>query len=86
MGSQENMKAPIWIVFGFQRRDRQGTQNSNTDTFCKLPVLQSQCKIGTEKFPDAGVLLKYDDDDYSQGYGQIKETFRALTKDDICQP
>ena len=30
-----------------------------------------------EKYPDAGILLKYDDDDddeYSQGYGQIKES------------
>ena len=28
-----------------------------------------------EKYPDAGILLKYDndDDEYSQGYGQIKE-------------
>ena len=27
-----------------------------------------------------------DDNDYSQGYGQIKEVFRVLTKDDILQP
>ena len=39
-----------------------------------------------EKYPDARTLLKYDDDDYSQGYSQIKEAFRALTKDDILQP
>ena len=25
-------------------------------------------------------------DDYSQGFGQIKETFRGLTKDDIIKP
>ena len=30
--------------------------------------------------------MNYDDDDYSQGYGQIKEAFRALAKDDILQP
>ena len=30
--------------------------------------------------------MNYDDDDYNQGYGQIKEAFRALTKDDILQP
>ena len=40
--------------------------------------------IGTEKYPDAVILLNCDDD-YSQGYGQIKEVFRALTKDDILQ-
>ena len=31
-------------------------------------------------------LLNYDDDDYNQGYGQIKEALKALTKDDILQP
>ena len=36
--------------------------------------------------PNAGILLNYDDDDYSQGYSQIKEAFRALRKDDILEP
>ena len=31
-------------------------------------------------------MLNYDDDDYSQGYAQIKECFKALTKNDILQP
>ena len=31
-------------------------------------------------------MLNYDDDDYSQGYGQIIEAFRVLTKDDILKP
>ena len=31
-------------------------------------------------------MLNYDDDDYTQGYAQKKEAFRALTKDDILQP
>ena len=30
--------------------------------------------------------MNYDDDSYSQGYSQIKEAFRALTKDDMFQP
>ena len=36
--------------------------------------------------PDSGILMKHNDDDYSQGCSQIKEVFRALTKDDIVQP
>ena len=86
LGSHENMNVPIWIIIGFQQRDRQDSQNLNNDTFCRLPVVSAQCIIGTEKYPDAGILLNYDDDDYSQGYYQIKEAFRALTKDDILQP
>ena len=54
--------------------------------FCRLPVVSAQCIIGTEKYPDAAILLNYDDDDYSQGYHQIKEAFRALTKNNILQP
>ena len=40
----------------------------------------------TEKYPDSGIFLKYDDDDYSQGYAQIKEALRALPKNDILEP
>ena len=86
LGSHENMNVPIWINIGFQQRNRQDSQNLNNDTFCRLPVVSAQCIIGTEKYPDAGILLSYDDDDYSQGYHQTKEAFRALVKDNILQP
>ena len=57
------------------------------DTFCRLPVTRAQCVIGTENYPDAGMLLNYDDDDDdSHGYGQIREVFEVLTKDDILHP
>ena len=86
LGSQENMKVLIWINIGCQQQDRQDSQNLNNDTFCRLPVISAQCVIGTEKYPDAGILLSYDEDDYSQGYHQIKEAFKVLTKDDVLQP
>ena len=79
------MNVPIFIIIGFQQQDRQDSQNLNNDTFCRLPVVSAHCIIGTEKYPDVGILLNYDDDDYSQRYGQIKEAFRALTKDDILR-
>ena len=80
LGSQKNMNVPIWIIIGYQQQDRQDSQKLNDDTFCRLPVVSAQCNIGNERYPDAGILLNYEDDDYSQGYSQIKETFRALTK------
>ena len=83
LGSQESLNDRIWIIIGFQ--DRQDSQNLNKVTFCKLPVTSAQCNIGTGNYPDASILLNYDDDDYSQGYGQIIEVFGALTKDDILQ-
>ena len=62
LGSQENMNVPIWISIGFQQQKRQDSQTLNNDTFCRLPVVSAQCVIGTEKYPDAGMLLNHDDD------------------------
>ena len=84
LGTQ-GINIPIWVIVGFQQRDRQDSQNLNKNSFYRPPVTNGQCIIGTEKFPDSGTLMKYNDDDYSQGYGQIKEALRALTKDDIFQ-
>ena len=86
LGTQEGVSIPTWIFVAFQQNDRQHDQNLNNDTFVRLPVISAQVIIGTERYPDAAIILNYDDDNYSQAYGLIKETFRALTKDDILQP
>ena len=86
LGTQEGINIPTWIFVVFQQNDRQHDQNLNNDTFVRLPVISAQVVIGTERYPDSAILLNYDDDDYAQGYGQIKEAFRALTKDDIIKP
>ena len=86
LGTQEGINIPTWIFVVFQQNDRQQDQNLNNDTFVRLPVISAQVVIGRERYPDSAILLNYDDDDYSQGYGQIKEAFRDLTKDDILQP
>ena len=80
------MNVSIWILIGFQQRDRQYSQKLKNDTFCRLPVVSAQCVIGTENYPNAGILLNYDDDDYSPGYSRIEEALRALTRVDILQP
>ena len=86
LGTQEGVNVPIWIFVAFQQSDRQNDQNLNNDTFYRPPVTSAQCIIGTERYPYSAILLNYEDDDYSQGYGQIKEAFRALTKDNLLQP
>ena len=86
LGSQEGMNIPIWLIIAFQQRDRQDSQNLKNDTFCRLPVTSCHCIIGTKKYLDSGILLIYDDDDYSHGYGQIEEALIAVTKNDIFQP
>ena len=86
LGAQEGINIPTFIFVAFQQNDRQHDQNLNNDTFVRLPVISAQVVIGTERYLDSAILLSYDDDEYSQGYGQIKEAFKALTKDDILQP
>ena len=86
IGTQEGINVPIWFFVGFEQRDRQGSQILNNETFYRPPVTSTQCIIGTVKYPDSAFLLNYNDDDYSQGYGQIKRVFRALVKDDILKP
>ena len=86
LGTQEGINIPTFIFVAFQQNDRQHDQNLNNDTFVRLPVTSAQVVIGTERYPDSAILLNYEDDDSLQGYGQIKEAFRALTNDDILRP
>ena len=67
LGTQEGINIPIWIFVVFQQNDRQHDQNLNNDTFVRLPVIFAQVDIGAERYPDSGILLNYDDDDYAQG-------------------
>ena len=53
--------------------------------FVDYLLLLVKLSSGLTKYPDAGVLLSYEDDDYSQGYTQIEEAFRVSTKDDILK-
>ena len=76
LNSQESMNVPILIIIGVQQRNGQDSQNLNIDSFFRLPVVISECIIGTEKHPDSGILINYDDY-FNQGYSQIKEAFRA---------
>ena len=86
LGIQEGLNVLIWVFVVFQQMDRQNDQKLNNDTFVRLPVISAQVGIGTERYPNFAILLSYKDDDYSQGYGQKKVVFKALTKDDVGQP
>ena len=86
LGTQEGKNIPIWIIVGFQHRDREDSQILNNDTFYRPSVTNTQRIIANGNNPDSGIIINYDDDDYSQAYGQFKEAFRALTKDDILKP
>ena len=86
LGSQESMNVQIWIIVGFQQKDWQDSQKLKCNRFCRLPFTSAKCVIWTENYTDAGILLNYDDDCYSQGYGHIEEAFRTFTKGNIFKP
>ena len=56
LGTQEGINIPTWIFVAFQQNDRQHDQNLNNDTFVRLPVISAQVVIGTERYPDSGIL------------------------------
>ena len=85
LGTQEGIELPIWIFVSFQQIDRQDSQNLHNNSPHKPTVSSAHVVIGTERYLDNSLLLNYDDDGYSQGYRQIKEAFKALTKNDILQ-
>ena len=85
IGFSRKNECPISIIIRFQQKNRQDLHNLNNGTFCRLSVVSAQPSIGIEKNPDAGLLLNYGDE-YIQGYSQIKDTFRDLTKVDTLQP
>ena len=73
LGVQEGIIVPTWIYVVFQQNHRQHDQNLNNQTFYKVLVTSCHCIIGTSKYPENGISLNYNDDDYSQGYGHIKK-------------
>ena len=63
----------VWIIVGFQQKERQDSQNLNNVSFSNFPEISAQCLFGTEKIPDAGTIIKYDNDNYSQDYAEINK-------------
>ena len=49
------------------------------------PVTSAQCIIATKKCPHAAIKINYDDYLCSWRNGEIREAFRALTKEDILK-
>ena len=56
LGTQEGINVPIFLFIAFQQNDRQNDQNLKNDTFYRPLVTSAQCIIGTEKYPDGGIL------------------------------
>ena len=61
------------------QRDQFNQQHQNNDTFSRLSVVNAQCIIGSESFPDAKRKCNFAFDKCSQAYGETVSCFRHLS-------
>ena len=85
LGVENFVDIPIYVTVGFMQRHQFNQQHQNNDTFYRPSIVNAQCNISNEKFPDAGINSKYTVDKYSQASGEIVSCFRHLARDNILQ-
>ena len=86
LGLGDSIDIPFYVIVEFTQRDHFNQQHQNNDTFYRPSVVNAQCIIGCEKFPDAGINCIYAIDKYSQAYGENVSCFKHLAKDKILRP
>ena len=59
LGVGDGIDVPIYVIVGFMQRDQFNQQHQNNDAFYRPNVVNAQCIIGNEKFPDAGINCIY---------------------------
>ena len=48
LGTKGGKMVPIWVIVGFQQRNKHDSQNLNNDTFYRPLVTSAQCIFGTK--------------------------------------
>ena len=51
LGNSNNESCPIFVIVGFQARNKIDSQIHNNATFDKLPISNAVCKIGSKNIP-----------------------------------
>ena len=77
---------PIFVIVGFQARNKIDLQIHNNATFDKLPISNAVCKIGSEKYPDDGIECDYDRDKYDQAYSEIENFYFLHSECNLLNP
>ena len=65
-----------FLIMGFQQIDRMNNQEKSNDNFVTPAFIKSQCMIGTENYPEVGIICKYKKCKYSQAYKEDASCFR----------
>ena len=86
LGLRDGIDLPIYGIVGFLQRDQFNQQHQITDRFYRPSIVNAQCIIGNEKFPDAGIKCKYAIDKKSEVYVEFVSCIKHLAKGNILQP
>ena len=65
------------------QRDQLNQHHQNNDTSYRPSVVNAQCIIGSENYPDAKNICSYAIDKYPPAYGGIASCFTFFVKDRI---
>ena len=74
---------PIFVIVGFQARNKIDSQTHDNATFDRLSVSNAVCKIGSEKYPDDGIEWDYDRDKYDQAYSEIENFYYSKSETNL---
>ena len=77
---------PTWVCVAFQARNKVNSQTHDNSTFDQLPVSSAVCRIGSENYPDNGIVCDYDRNNYYEAYNEIESFFRNHTETNILKP
>ena len=86
LGVEGGIDKSIYVRVGFMQRDQFNQQHQNIDTFFRPSVVNAQCIIRSEKFPEAGINCNYAIDNYSKQMEKLFSCFRHLAKGNILHP
>ena len=86
LGNSDTVSCPIFVIVGFQARNKIDSQIHNNATFDRLPISNAVCKIGSEKYPDDGIECDYDHDNYDQAYGEIENFYHLKSETNLLNP
>ena len=85
-GGEAAQSTPIFVIVGFQARNKIDSQTHDNAVFDRLPISNAVCKIGSEKYPDDGIDCDYDRDKYDQAYIEIENFYHLKSETNLLNP
>ena len=85
-GGSYRESCPIFVIVGFQARNKIDSQVHDNAVFDRLPISNPVCKIGSEKYPDDGIECDYDREKYDQAYSEIQNFYHSNSETNLLNP